>query len=92
MLKNKKILITGIANKFSIANGIAQSMRKNGAELAFAYQNERLLKKIKPIADDLELNVGFLTGMLIGINPMNAHQLKVLIKVFLRKISSLKVK
>ena len=53
MLKNKKILITGIANKFSIANGIAQSMSKNGAELAFAYQNERLLKKIKPIADDL---------------------------------------
>ena len=53
MLNNKKILITGIANKFSIANGIAQSMSKNGAELAFAYQNERLLKKIKPIADDL---------------------------------------
>ena len=53
MLINKKILITGIANKFSIANGIAQSMSKNGAELAFAYQNERLLKKIKPIADDL---------------------------------------
>ena len=43
MLKNKKILITGIANKFSIAHGIAQSMSKNGAELAFAYQNERLL-------------------------------------------------
>ena len=53
MLINKKILITGIANKFSIANGIAQSMSKNGAELAFAYQNERLLKKIKPIADEL---------------------------------------
>ena len=53
MLKNKKILITGIANKFSIANGIAQSMSKNGAELAFAYQNERLLKKIKPIATTL---------------------------------------
>ena len=53
MLKNKKILITGIANKFSIANGIAQSMSKSGAELAFAYQNERLLKKIKPIADEL---------------------------------------
>ena len=33
MLKNKKILITGIANKFSIANGIAVAMAKNGAEL-----------------------------------------------------------
>ena len=53
MLKNKKILITGIANKFSIANGIAVAMAKNGAELGFLYQNERLLKRIKPIADNL---------------------------------------
>ena len=53
MLKNKKIVITGIANKFSIAYGIAKSMSRNGAELAFLYQNERLLKKIKPLAEDL---------------------------------------
>ena len=53
MLKNKKIVITGISNKFSIAYGIAKSMSINGAELAFLYQNERLLKKIKPLAEDL---------------------------------------
>ena len=53
MLENKKIVITGIANKFSIANGIAKAMSKNGAELAFLYQNERLLKRIKPIAEEL---------------------------------------
>ncbi len=53
MLKNKKIIITGLANKFSIATGIAKSMSRNGAELAFLYQNERLLKKIKPLAEDL---------------------------------------
>ena len=53
MLKNKKIVITGIANKFSIAYGIAKSMSRNGAELAFLYQNERLLKKIKSLAEDL---------------------------------------
>ena len=53
MLKSKKIVITGIANKFSIAYGIAKSMSKSGAELAFPYQNERLLKKIKPLAEDL---------------------------------------
>ena len=58
MLKDKKIVITGIANKFSIANGIAKAMAKNGAELAFLYQNERLLKRIKPIAK--ELGVGIL--------------------------------
>lgn len=53
MLNNKKIIITGLANKFSIASGIAKSMAAHGAELLFLYQNERFLKKIKPIADDL---------------------------------------
>ena len=50
MLKNKKILITGIANKYSIALGIAKAMVREGAEIAIAYQNERLLKNIDPIA------------------------------------------
>ena len=53
MLKNKKFIITGLANKFSIASGIAKSMAAHGAELLFFYQNERFLKKIKPIADEL---------------------------------------
>ena len=57
LLKNKKILITGIANKYSIAAGIAQSMHKQGAELAFTYQNERLLKNIKPIANACDSDI-----------------------------------
>ena len=57
LLKNKKILITGVANKYSIAAGIAQSMHKQGAELAFTYQNERLLKNIKEIADACDSNI-----------------------------------
>ena len=51
LLKNKKILISGLANKYSIASGIALAMHREGAELAFTYQNERLLKNLKPIAD-----------------------------------------
>ena len=35
MLENKKIVITGIANKFYIANGIAKSMSKKGVYLAY---------------------------------------------------------
>ncbi|MAR95517.1 MAG: enoyl-[acyl-carrier-protein] reductase FabI [Gammaproteobacteria bacterium] len=50
LLKNKKILISGLANKYSIAAGIAASMHREGANLAFTYQNERLLKNLKPIA------------------------------------------
>ena len=57
MLKNKKILITGIANKYSIALGIAQAMVREGAEIAIAYQNERLLKNIEPIAQELGTDV-----------------------------------
>lgn len=52
LLKNKKILISGVANKYSIAAGIAYAMRREGAELAFTYQNERLLKNLSPIAKE----------------------------------------
>ena len=52
LLKNKKILITGLANKYSIAAGIASAMYREGAELAFTYQNERLLKNLKPLAEE----------------------------------------
>ena len=57
LLKNKKFLISGIANKYSIATGIANAMHKEGAELAFLFQNERLLKNIRPIADACKSNI-----------------------------------
>ena len=57
LLKNKKILISGLANKYSIAAGIAKAMHREGAELAFTYQNERLLKNLKPIAEELNSNI-----------------------------------
>ena len=56
LLKNKRILISGVANKYSIATGIAKSMHREGAELAFTYQNERLLKNLSVIAKELDSN------------------------------------
>ena len=53
MLKNKKILIAGLANKRSIAAGIAKAMHSQGAELAFTYQTERLKKNVEKIAGEL---------------------------------------
>ena len=53
LLDSKKILIAGLANKYSIAAGIAQAMTEQGAELAFTYQNERLRKNVEKIANDL---------------------------------------
>ena len=52
-LKEKKILIVGVANKFSIAAGIAKSMSDQGAELFLSYQSERLLKKVTQVGDPL---------------------------------------
>ena len=52
LLKNKNILIVGVANKYSIASGIAQSMSNFGANLAFTYQNERLERRVKDLASE----------------------------------------
>ena len=57
LLKGKRILISGLANKYSIAAGIARAMHREGAELAFTYHNERLLKNLKPIAAELNSNI-----------------------------------
>ena len=70
MLEGKKFLITGVANKFSIATGIAKAMHNNGAELAFAYQNERLLRNLKPIAESLDSN------MLIECDVSSDHSIE----------------
>jgi len=53
MLKNKKGIIFGVANDHSIAWGIAKKLSENRAELAITYQNEILLKRVKPLADKL---------------------------------------
>ena len=57
MLKNKKGIIFGIANDHSIAWGIAKKLAENGAELAITYQNEILLKRVKPLANKINSNL-----------------------------------
>jgi len=52
-LAEKKALITGIASNRSIAYGIAQCMAREGAELAFTYQNEKLKPRVEKIAKSL---------------------------------------
>jgi enoyl-[acyl-carrier protein] reductase I len=53
LMKGKKGVILGIANKKSIAYGIAKAVREQGAEVAITYLNERFQKKLAPIAEDL---------------------------------------
>lgn len=52
-LDNKRALIVGLASNRSIAWGIAKAMRREGAELAFTYQNERLGERVKKFAKEL---------------------------------------
>ena len=51
-LRGKKILILGVASKLSIATGIARAMHREGAELAFTFQNERLGARVAAIAEE----------------------------------------
>ena len=54
LMKGKKGVILGIANKKSIAYGIAKSCKEQGADIAITYLNERFQKKLEPIAKELE--------------------------------------
>ena len=52
-MTGKRILITGVASKLSIAYGIAKAMRDQGAELAFTYQNDKLKPRVEEFAQSL---------------------------------------
>ena len=52
LLENKKILIMGIRNKWSIAYGIAKSAYENGAKLIFTFMGEDNRKKIEELVSD----------------------------------------
>ncbi len=54
VMKGKKGVILGIANKKSIAYGIAKACQEQGAEMAITFLNERFEQKLIPIAEDLE--------------------------------------
>jgi enoyl-[acyl-carrier protein] reductase I len=52
-LAGKRALIVGLATERSIAPGIAQAMHREGAELAFTYQNDRLKERVEAMAKGL---------------------------------------
>ncbi|MBI3344831.1 MAG: enoyl-ACP reductase [Gammaproteobacteria bacterium] len=52
-LNGKRALIVGLASTRSIAWGIAQAMRREGAELALTYQNEKLQERVEKMAAEL---------------------------------------
>lgn len=57
IMKGKRGLIMGVANQRSIAWGIAEAAAAQGAELAFTYPNEAMLKRVKPLAEQAGSNI-----------------------------------
>lgn len=56
-LNGKRILITGLASNRSIAYGIAQALHREGAELAFTYQNDKLKSRVENCATSFNCSI-----------------------------------
>ena len=52
-LEGRRALVLGVASNRSIAWGIAGALRRQGAELAFTYQNERLAERVRKLAGEV---------------------------------------
>ena len=53
LMAGKRGLIMGVANDKSIAWAIAKACAAQGAEMAFTYQGDALLKRVKPLAESI---------------------------------------
>jgi enoyl-[acyl-carrier protein] reductase I len=56
-LTGKRALITGLLSNRSIAYGIAEAMKREGAELAFTYQTEKLKDRVSKLAADFDSDI-----------------------------------
>ena len=56
-LSGKRALIFGVASNRSIAWGIAQALHREGCELAFTYQNERVHERVEKFAGELDSDI-----------------------------------
>ena len=53
LLEGRRILVTGLLSNRSIAYGVAKAARREGAALAFTYQNERFKERVAEMAREL---------------------------------------
>lgn len=56
-MQGKRVLIVGLASNRSIAWGIAQAMHREGAELAFTFQNEKLQGRVEKMAGECDSKI-----------------------------------
>jgi len=53
LLEGRRILVTGLLSNRSIAYGVAKAAQREGAALAFTYQNERFKERVEEMAREL---------------------------------------
>jgi enoyl-[acyl-carrier protein] reductase I len=53
LMRGKKGLVMGVANEKSIAWGIASQLAAQGADMAFSYMGEALLRRVQPLAESI---------------------------------------
>jgi len=58
-LANKRALVVGVASNRSIAYGIAEAMHREGAELAFTYQDDKLKARVEDYAHGFDSKLNF---------------------------------
>ena len=59
-MAGKRALIVGVASERSIAAGIAEAFAREGAEIAFTYQNDKLQSRVEKLATRLGQNTDLL--------------------------------
>ncbi len=57
LMAGKRGLVLGVANDHSIAWGIALSLSRHGAELAFTFQDETFGKRVRPLAESVGASI-----------------------------------
>ena len=56
-LQGKRALIVGAASDRSIAWGMAKAMHREGAEIAFTYQNEKLKSRVEKLGSQVDCDI-----------------------------------
>jgi enoyl-[acyl-carrier protein] reductase I len=53
LFAGKRVLVFGVANERSIAWGIAEAMKREGAEFIFTYAGEALERRVRPLSEQI---------------------------------------
>jgi len=73
-LDGKKALVSGVASNRSIAYGVAKCLHREGAELAFTYQTEKLKPRVEKIASEFDSSICIALDVADDQNIVNAFK------------------